>query len=103
LGKLKYLNLDRNKIKSLPADIAQLKELKWLRLNYNALESLPPQIAKLDKIERLYLRYNKLSEVPPEMSELADTLQFLFLEGNNIPPEKHDAIRAMFPGVDVRF
>lgn len=59
LDRLTYLNLDRNRLASLPP--LDALPLRWLRLNNNCLTSLPPLPATL---ERLYTADNQLTAAP---------------------------------------
>ena len=47
LGELKVLNLESNKLTSLPKEIGDLKQLKELYLKQNQLTSLPKEIGDL--------------------------------------------------------
>ncbi|MGN0890983.1 MAG: leucine-rich repeat domain-containing protein [Candidatus Spyradenecus sp.] len=59
LERLTYLNLDRNRLASLPP--LDALPLRWLRLNNNCLTALPSLPATL---ERLYAADNQLSAAP---------------------------------------
>lgn len=63
LGKLTYLNLDRNRLATLGA---LPNSLRWLRLNANRLTALPETFAALNP-ERLYLADNRLAAVPEQI------------------------------------
>ncbi len=53
-----------NRLRSLPAEIAQLKNLTTLNLSYNQFSSVPPEIISLKNLTKLYLDYNQLTVVP---------------------------------------
>lgn len=72
---LVYLNLDRNRLETLPP-LAELP-LRWLRVNGNALETLPPLP---EHLERLYAADNRLRAAPP----LPGALRQITLAGNPI-------------------
>lgn len=78
---LRYLNLDRNFIKDLPATLPT--GLKWLRLNQNAITNLPPAIGTLTNLKRLYLAKNKITNLPSEISALTN-LEDLDLSYNEL-------------------
>ena len=75
LERLTYLNLDRNRLASLPP-LGTLP-LRWLRLNNNCLPALPPLPKTL---ERLYVADNQLSAAPA----LPATCRQVTLAGNPI-------------------
>lgn len=66
LPALRYLNLDRNAIDSLPDTLPT--HLRWLRLNHNSIKTLPESVGALASLERLYLRGNGLTAIPDALS-----------------------------------
>lgn len=70
LPQLEYLNLDRNRLKSLPDALPA--GLRWLRLNANGLESLPESIGALSGLRRIYLNDNALKSLPESFGTLAE-------------------------------
>jgi Leucine-rich repeat (LRR) protein len=80
--KIDYLNLDRNKLKEFPPEIARLSGLKWLRLNRNSLSKLP-DLSALVNLRRIYLRENHFTSVPEELKNLP-ALTDIDLSGNPI-------------------
>jgi internalin A len=64
------LNLSWRQLKSLPAEIGQLKRLTSLDLNSNRLSSLPAEISQLQNLTSLSLRDNQLSSLPAEIGQL---------------------------------
>jgi len=83
------LNLRRNKLTSLPVEIAQLKRLKILNLSNNQLKSLPKEIALLADLTYLDLSSNWLDELPTEIGNLSN-LKHLDLSALGLaflPPE----------------
>ncbi len=91
LGSLEELHLDANffnqpnkKIKTLPAEICNMKSLKVLTLKDNVIEQLPDCISSLSKLEKLDLRDNLLASLPTFFSNLK-TLKWLDLKANDFP------------------
>lgn len=81
LPSLRYLNLDRNSIDSLPETLPP--SLRWLRLNYNAILVLPDGIGALASLERLYLRGNRLASLPDALGN-CQALTDLDMADNNL-------------------
>ncbi len=81
LPALRYLNLDRNRLRELPAGLPT--SLRWLRLNYNEIANLPDGIGALAKLERIYLRNNKLEALPDAIAS-CEMLEDVELAGNNL-------------------
>jgi len=83
---LEELALDNNRLTSLPASMAGLRELQWLSLAGNALApSLPgPLLAAWSgALRHLDLRGNQLTSLPPELGDCA-ALEALFLGDNQL-------------------
>ena len=70
MPRLEYLNLDRNRVKSLP--VALPAGLRWLRLNANGLDALPESIGSLSDLRRIYLNDNALKSLPESFGALAE-------------------------------
>jgi internalin A len=77
------LDLNREGLTELPAEIAQLSQLQTLSLNGNQLTTLPPEIAQLSQLQWLDLSGNQLTTLPPEIAQLSQ-LQWLDLSGNQL-------------------
>ena len=77
-----YVNLDRNSLEKLPAEIADLTGLKWLRLNRNRLSSLP-DLSRLATLRRIYLGDNRFTAVPETLKDLP-CLTDIDLSGNPV-------------------
>lgn len=50
-GKVRELNLARNRITTLPPEIAQLSCLRTLKLDLNGLNTLPAEIGLLSELQ----------------------------------------------------
>jgi small GTP-binding protein len=77
------LDLSRNKLSELPAEIMQLVNLTTLNLSWNQLSELPAEITQLVNLTTLDLLGNELSELPAEITQLAN-LTALYLSGNQL-------------------
>jgi Leucine-rich repeat (LRR) protein len=73
-SSLKELNLQKNKIRVVPAGIGAFPNLRKLGLNYNAIEDIHPNIGTLKKLESLSLYQNKLQQIPVGVFELNNLL-----------------------------
>ncbi|MFK7921847.1 MAG: caspase family protein [Bacteroidia bacterium] len=67
---LKRLNLQKLKLRSLPAQLWSLTELEYLGLQDNQLSTIPAEIAKLSQLNNLNLSRNQLTALPAALSEL---------------------------------
>jgi small GTP-binding protein len=72
LTNLTKLDLSRNRLTSLPAEIVELKSLIWLDLSFNRLTSLPAEIVELKNLTKLSLSFNQLETLPTEIAELTN-------------------------------
>ena len=90
LKNLKYLFLGntgfedddfRNKIRSIPSEIKNLKNLILLRLERNQIQTIPPEVGELINLEYLSLSSNQLKgEIPSFIWEMTNLVR---LELNN--------------------
>ena len=72
LFSLVELRLDNNGIEALPAnDFGNLTELQVLQLEHNRLRSVPHSIGRLQKMVRLHLSQNQLTELPESLGALS--------------------------------
>ena len=71
-SNLKYLNLEENRITTLPAEIGTLKQLQFLYLGGNIITELPKEIGGLILLEELSLRANKLTTLSEELGKLVN-------------------------------
>lgn len=82
LKKLKKLNLQENKLTQLSDNIHQLSALTHLDVSNNQLKEIPASISQLPQLDYLHLQYNQLRQVP-DLSA-ATSLTFLELYNNQI-------------------
>lgn len=80
---LQYLDISKNKIKELPAEVGRLLYLQILNISKNKIETLPPAIGQLQNLKILIASRNKVYFLPMEIGEI-QTLQTLDLWDNEI-------------------
>lgn len=83
LVNLTFLDLERNSITELPAEISTLQKLEELYLPWNKLRQLPESIGKLDHLTRLSIAANELTKFPAHICNLVK-LEALDLGDNKI-------------------
>ncbi|XP_077848442.1 leucine-rich repeat-containing protein 2 isoform X4 [Macaca mulatta] len=68
---MRILDLPKNQISYLPAEIGCLKNLKELNVSFNHLKSIPPELGDCENLDRLDCSGNlELMELPFELSNL---------------------------------
>lgn len=77
------LNLGKNKLRSLPASFADLKQLKHLILYENEFEKVPEEIETLDSLEHLDFYKNKITKIPDFIGNFKN-LKYLYFSYNEI-------------------
>ncbi|MGB0916261.1 MAG: leucine-rich repeat domain-containing protein [Flavobacteriales bacterium] len=80
---LMLLDLSKNRLKQLPAELGLLKKLKKLILFKNRLESIPPQIGELEDLRELIVNQNNLETFPDEIGQLKK-LRYIDMWSNNL-------------------
>lgn len=80
---LQWLDLSKNRLVAIPANIGLLKNLKKLILFKNKIEVLPPEIGKLENLQELIINQNELETLPEEIGNLKK-LRYLDMWSNNI-------------------
>lgn len=122
LPKLEIVNLNGNRIRSLPNDFT-FPAIYSLDLGFNQLTEFPKPLLACPNLERLVLRdnrltrvprlsdkltymgildlsNNKLQEIPDDFGQL-DYLQALYLKGNPLQPELRQSLRSRYPKVEI--
>lgn len=103
LENIKILKLGGNNLESVPAEIGNLKNLEVLHLYDNRLKMLPAETGKLEKLRIADFRMNNLTSLPGEFTALSDTLELLFLGGNNFSETEKSRIINSLPNTSVFF
>ncbi|GAB5568000.1 leucine-rich repeat-containing protein 2 [Prionailurus iriomotensis] len=68
---MRILDLPKNQISHLPAEIGRLKNLRELNVSFNHLKSIPPELGDCENLEKLDCSGNlELTELPFELSNL---------------------------------
>jgi hypothetical protein len=77
------LQLNRKRLRSIPAEIFTFRNLRVLDLGKNRIDTIPPQIGSLTRLEVLNMQRNRIRIVPPEVGQLTQ-LRVLNLNRNPI-------------------
>jgi Leucine-rich repeat (LRR) protein len=80
---LQILLVSRNRLTTLPTTIGQLQSLVNLDLDYNRLEALPAEIGRLRELRKLYVNKNQLTALPTTIGELQE-LRSLYVTSNQL-------------------
>ena len=83
LSSLEVLTLDNNRIRTIPYSIGNLTNLETFSLIDNQLTTLPDSIGSLSSLKELTLSYNQLTTLPDSIGELTN-LKFLELSNNKL-------------------
>jgi len=83
LKNLKHIDLDYNKIDTLPLQLFQMENLRTLSLSDNLIAIIPSEIWQLKNLNYLDLFYNKLSTLPATIGQLK-SLRVLDLSYNQL-------------------
>ena len=90
MRKLRTLDLEENKLDSLPSEIGALRELTRLVVASNQMTHLPRTIGSLNNLQYLNVGENNLTAIPDEIGHL-ENLEHLYLNDNpnlaNLPLE----------------
>lgn len=82
-NEVEILNLTRQKLKLVPAEIFDLPKLRELYLDKNQIAEIPSEINRLTKLEKLSLQHNDFERFPDALLDVR-TLEFLDLADNMI-------------------
>ncbi|EMK05459.1 MULTISPECIES: leucine-rich repeat domain-containing protein [Leptospira] len=93
---VRVLDLNGQKLTTLPKEIGQLKNLQALELNNNQLKTLSKEIGQLKNLQRLELNNNQLMTLSKGIGQLKK-LRWLFLDANLILPKELRRIPKFIP------
>ncbi len=97
---LRELNLECNRLVSLPPEIGDLYNLQRLVLSHNMLRSVPKALITLPRLESLLLDHNRLWWLPHALEDMP-MLRVLSLNGNKALRMPHGNVlgqlRVLFP------
>lgn len=83
LCHLRILNLNQNRLSSIPPEIGTLQTLEQLNLSNNLLDQIPVELGYLEQLQELYLDGNVLTTLPHTLGELLN-LRKLLLHKNQL-------------------
>lgn len=90
LDSLVFLDLSVNQLDRVPPELFGMKSLREIDLSNNSLTELPAEMKSLVNLTALHLRFNRFDAVPEVVVHLAKSgrLEYIDLEGNNLTLEK---------------
>lgn len=74
--KLRFLNLEINRLKELPSGISKLKNLEELYLGDNNFREIPEEISELKSLNVLYLNLNNIDHIPSSFTPPPNLVEF---------------------------
>lgn len=78
---LRQMNIEENRLKTLPPEIGYLTNLLELKMGYNEMETFPDEIGNISALKQLHLEHNKLVSLPKGVKYLG-ALELLVLTDN---------------------
>lgn len=82
-SNLKLIDLQNNKLESLPEEISNLRYLEKLKVDHNRLTELPAKLSQLERLQTLTASNNALKSLPAGIEELI-RLEILLINDNKI-------------------
>jgi ankyrin repeat protein len=79
---LEDLLLDQNRLREIPTEVCHLPKIKTLSLSQNVLVSLPKAVGEMSSLRSLSLGDNHLADIPAELGS-CNELQTLYLHHNH--------------------
>jgi len=93
--------LGRNRMKSIPSQIASLQNLKRLALDYNDIHELPAFVGNLKNLQELSVCANGGIKLPKSLSNLNGLK--IFMGDNNVKIKDQEKLRRLFPKATFSF
>lgn len=100
MANLQRLDLRGNRIAEISDSIALLKNLERLELSRNPLRRLPAAMAQMTSLRHLVLWATYVTELPPEWGALDGTLETIDLRKCPLRPADQEAISQLLPAVE---
>jgi Leucine-rich repeat (LRR) protein len=95
------LDLGRNGLRSVPAQVASLRKLKRLGLDYNDLREIPAFVGNLKNLEELSLRSNGGVKLPQTLSNIKGLR--VSMGNNSLKLRDQRVLRSRFPDLVFSF
>ena len=89
------MDLENNRLTSLPESIGKLTSLEVVRLSFNNLESLPETLGQLSNLHMVVLTANNLKSIPKALGNILN-LREIHLDFNEDLRMKTDGVRSLF-------
>lgn len=83
MNGLRNLQVQNNRLASLPSRFSEMRALKFLNISNNNLDTIPNVLPEIKSLVELDLSFNTISVVPPELGGLIN-LERLTVVGNRI-------------------
>ena len=80
---MRWLNLEKNQLTTLPSEIGNLQELSVLMISDNQLVSLPSTIGTLKALKGLDACNNPLATIPEELMNLDRKTSLMLFTGSH--------------------
>ena len=103
LTNLQELNVSKNKLTKIPKDISKLTKLEVLDASANEIDTLYPEMGLLVNIKKLILNQNIIAHLPSTIGNLMK-MNFLDMWGNEIQvfPKEITKLSTTLKVVDLR-
>lgn len=102
IPNLNFLYLSNTNTHYLSKHFERLQNLELMIIENNPISSIPFDIYKAKKLRFISLRNNKITKLPDSISQLSE-LHFLDLSGNPLDAEEIEKLKALLPGVEIKF
>src|SRR5258708_37007841 len=93
--------MGRNRMTSIPSQIASLQKLRRLALDYNEIHELPSFVGSLKNLQELSVCGNGGIKLPKSLSNLNGLK--IFIGNNHLKMKDQKKLRRLFPRVTFSF